>query len=558
MKKKVIVCIVLLLLFAANFYLRIKPVIGKPVDFTRDNAFHYRMTKLLVEQGRLPDIDYLTTYPEGRRVSFMAPPGIYYLAAWFHHLVRLIAPLPIERSILLFGACIGSCLLFPLYLLACTLYRSRLAACLAAGTASIIPGYLHRSLSYWYRYELAGTPILFFALYFFIRAFTAKDHKTHIRYALAFLLAMVAALYTWRLSGLFLGAYFIAIFYCWLRMPEQWRVNRRNLLVITAGICLTLPWLAPGFGIASPYYNSFSFPKAIVQITLQRIGIHQNLSEYARLLYETTELAGVSLVTMFNQYYFSFAGFAGILFLVLYFLRTEISGERDIIFIFLSYFLLLTVVFLRMKNVLAPLVGLGVGEAVVLLYQQKRLAARVLLCLGLLLVCGRTAFDAYRLSSTRGRSILASGKFKAAMQEIRKRTPENAVILSNWSDGYEIQTYCRRPTLTDGLLESPQVIERTVTLSDIIFSHDPQRLLRFCQRYGAGYILMPRNKTKALATYANLKVRDYFYKGKPTVGGKDTVIAKLITPPFQLPFFKHLYDNSEFVLYEVDSPDAYR
>ena len=169
----------------------------------------------------------------------------------------------------------------------------------------------------------------------------------------------------------------------------------------------------------------------------------------------------------------------------------------------------------------------------------------------IILILVKTGYDSCRLAFTRYPNTKIRPYLGQALLVIKKRTPPESVILCYWADGYPIQTYCNRPTITDGLFESPEIVRRIIGISEIYYSYNKNELWDFCKEYGVTHILIPTNRKKAYAGYAGVDYDRYFRKNKVTPQGKFTTLYTLIFTPDKTDKFRPLYRNREFILYRV-------
>lgn len=531
------------------FYLRMIPAIGKDVEFNFDCSFNYRMTVDVIEKGDVPQIDRLSTYPEGKNIKAFLPTAMYHACAFFHKLINTFKPFPVNRSILLFCSLCGSLIFFPIYFISLEIYHNRLTAVMSALLAGIIPAYLHRTVCYWYRYETIGTPILFFSILFFIKAFNTENSKKIIINSIFSVIFLVLALSVWRLSILFLLGYLIAFIYIWLKINKphkKWRL----IFFITIGVSFASLKFIHGFagkGLVSSYGT---FPMSILQIVMYKIGAKQDFNEFTRLVYYNRELGGVTLIDMFNMAYLSFSGIFAVIFFINYFKDRAEDVKRDILFVFLVFFLILTFIMLRNKITLGPLVAVTLGDTVAFVLKNKKDLRNILWCV-IVLILVKTGYDSYKMASTRFPNIKIRPYLKEMLNVIDKTIPKDAVILCYWSDGYPVQTYCSKPTITDGLFESPEIVKRIIDESKIYYSYSEDDLFKLCKNYGATHILMPSNRKLAYAGYANVEYSKYYRREGPTPLAKTTLLYRFIYTPEVLTRFQLLFKNDEFTFFKV-------
>jgi len=541
--------LILLCILASNFYLRLLPSIGHHVDFVLDSAFHYRMTEVLLRTGAISPVDTLSTYPEGKDTLSLLPTGLYHVCAALHRALNLFKAIPLTTTILYLCSLCGSVIALPVYLISLELYHSRFVGLVSAALAALIPAYLERTMCNRYRYEILAVPILFLSLLFFLRLFSASSRLRTLVNGAATTACLVAALYVWRLSVLFLIAYMGCLLYVSLRHPAS---IRRAITVGCFLLCVyaILLLFVPGFGARNPGFNYGSFPRAVAEITLDRMGVTTQFSEFTRLVFDNQELQGVGPGEMFGREDLSLsAGFIG-LFLLFCLTFRERSSQRDIVLSCLVIFSALYLLVFRNVVLLAPFVGIAAGESLRFVLDRNRGRSIRLTVLAIVVIMStKTVADAYGMASTRGTRL--DPYLAEALVKIRALTPPAAAISCYWADGYVVQTYCGRPTLTDGLFESREIVKRILEESKAYYSEDEDELWSYCARYGATYLLVPMRRTESYANQAGVPYGKYFSGERPTALGSRTMLARLLFDPAGLTRFREIFRNREYVLYEL-------
>ena len=165
-----------------------------------DPMFHLRMTRVVSDQWRLPEVDTLACAPVGREVGRLLPTGLYWVAATFHRVAAEIDHRDLLTHARLFVALAGALVALPVYVATRALHRRQAPALVAALVAVILPAHLHRSFGYWFRYDALGTLLIATHVALSLAALAATTH-TRARVASAgAALAMVAALSVWRVG----------------------------------------------------------------------------------------------------------------------------------------------------------------------------------------------------------------------------------------------------------------------------------------------------------------------------------------------------------------------
>jgi len=242
--KTLLTAFFLILIVSLLSYLRMIPAIGNSVEFRFDKTFNYRMTAMAIKDGDVPNVDRLSTYPDGKKIKAFLPVGMYRIAAKIYNLVNPIKPISYNRFMLLFTSIFASLICIPVYFLSYEVYKNRFLACISAVLAGIIPAYLHRTMCYWYRYEAVATPVLFVSLLFFVKTLGTTGEKKAYLYSMLSALFMALSLCIWRLSILFLLAYVIVFIYLSLRKekpPKNWWMPVALILVMSFIFLWSMP-----------------------------------------------------------------------------------------------------------------------------------------------------------------------------------------------------------------------------------------------------------------------------------------------------------------------------
>jgi hypothetical protein len=547
--KSLIVAVAILLSIALLSTIRLIPAQGTTVEFLFDRAFNYRMTKEVLAHGDVPLIDRLSIYPLGKNIRASLPIGMYHACAFFYKLLNAVRPTSLERFIVFFCAVAGALIFIPMYGISSLIYRNRIIAFLTAILAGIIPAYLHRTVCYWYRYEVLATPLLFMGLLFFIQALTVEEDRASNLYAVGSALFTGAAAFVWRMSVLFVLPYVLIGIYLLVKKRTSSKRQLRACMVVLV-LSLVLICIASGITPKGGVPHYWLFTKASLRIVLHNMGFTQQFSGFDGLAYDTRELHSVAFLDLFSMKYLSYAGFLVIAYLVLQAVGTRRTVPKNIVSVYLAFFLVLTLLFLRMKIFLGPLAALCLGETLAFAFTTKD-KGRILLIAAIITIVALTGYDSYKLITTRRANTKMKPYQRQVLNAIRTKTPRDAVILCHWPDGYVIQTYCNRATTTDSLLEHPEIVRRITELSTIYYSPDESRLLKFCREFGATHLLVPTNKKRAYARYAGFDYGAYYKKGKPAPGRTMTVLDRLVFTPKKSAHFKLLYQNKRYRLFSI-------
>ncbi|MDD5568032.1 MAG: STT3 domain-containing protein [Candidatus Omnitrophica bacterium] len=534
-------------ILSVSFLLRMTPSKSYALEFVSDSAFNYRMTESVIQKGSVPIIDRLSIYPEGKNIRNFLPVGLYYAGAAFHRFLNVFRQIPLNESLLIFAAFFSSLICVPVYFLSLEIYRNKkVIAFLSAFLSAIIPAYLHRTFCYMYRYEVLAVPLLFMSLLFFIMAFGEKNGKPRLIYYFgASLFCLMLASWVWRLYALFLIAYLIIIVYLCFKRRDLLGNERMKIIISGAGILL----LFSAFSlIQTPAYSGLLHFWTFLEILMQRLYLPYDFSQFSRVIYYVNELSGVSILGLSGANFLSLSGIFAIFYLYACF-RKQFNPQKFILQFFIILFLALTLFFSRLKIILGPLIALSLGESLIFIFYNHRGVIKKILLGLLVIIFIKTGCDAWRLASTRFKYAGMDAELKQSILAVNRLTSENSVILCDWGQGYSIQTYCNRPTITDGLLESPEIIKRIITVAKIFSSYDEEALWFFCKEYGVTHILVAKRPDYAFA-YSQYSNRS-FTMGKGANGKDAPLIYKLFYRSPDLKRIDFLYENKGFILYAL-------
>ncbi len=608
-----------------GFWLR-RDLVPLNDTFRKDQAWHYRMTRELVENGRIPEVDRLANWPQGRKVLLTLPTGMYTLTAWFHRLVSPLTGWSLRDSILAFTSLAGALIVIPVFLLLWNLWRSLPAALAGAFLAGIIPAHLGRSFCAWYHYEVFGSLLLLCFLAFFVIAVNRNENDTAGAVFPALVSAgfLAVAFATWRLSMIFLicldvyllavvllgkenrsltaafavvtavmlvsfllipylsashfivsrvsvltvGTLFLFLFAAFRSRKGGHAVYLRRkipLLLLTAALLLLVARI-PETGAYSGIYAHFKTR------ALAKLGFHVTPTQLDLILYSVQELTAYSLKDLVNNMCLS-ASFVFIVFAFVapLFYRKKLEGKVRfppawaMIQFFTAAFCLLTLLARRNKIFLGPMVALCAGSCVFfslayLALPAKKKEPRVVffslfLLIGYLAAISWTAWNAWGIRTLR---LGISPENYTAICWLEKNTPENAVILADWEQGYQIQTYAHRATVVDGLLESEENRKRIPEIAVAYFSLDEEDLYRLCRNYGADYVLFNASGASTEAYVANINFSKYLARADwkkgwyvPNELGMKTTVIRMVYSPRALKHFELCENVKNYSIFRV-------
>ena len=599
-------------LFLFGFHFRMYP--DTKQDFyllDYDYAFHLSMTREVIENGRIPEIDPKAWYPDGKPVRELLPVILYYLGAGFYPIYNMFFDGTLQDSLVLFYGILGSLTFIPIFLIVFILTRKKHIAFIGAALAALMPSHLVRTFCTRYRYEGPGVLFLLINMVFFLLALNSKTKKKFYTYSIISALFMILSVGTWRVSLLFPALYCITFIFLviirrtnarlmgafaiqcigvtlcffWYEFlsSQHYAFSHNALLVISLGLlAMGTKWwkheledkvkvdpllffipffimlIVPMFKLSSGYESFLN----ILWLKLRFSFGHPRVSGIQNILFlNTAELTSSSVWKMFKWDMCSWSAVLIFLYPIsLIFFRKKKEqfhiGEILISVFFFTIFFL-TLLFYRNKVLLALFLGitgaLAIDRTIWFMKKQTfRDSGLPIIYIAVTVILAGTAWRTGTYINklrVEMRPYLQEAILK--FQEIKK---DKLPVLSYWSYGYVIQEYLDSPTYLDGLLESPKVHERLVKMSQLLFQKDEQTFYDFCKEYKMEYFFVDKWHTRSqlYSLYAEYPYRKFFKdKGQPTEFGKDIIRSRLIYFPHTLKKFKLIYKNQRFNVYRI-------
>jgi hypothetical protein len=145
-----------------------------------------------------------------------------------------------------------------------------------------------------------------------------------------------------------------------------------------------------------------------------------------------------------------------------------------------------------------------------------------------------------------------------ALAFLRDRTPQGAIVMTPWEHGYEVQTYARRATVMDGLIESAENQRRIVAFAEAAMSSAPDSLAALCARHRARWLLVPPStQLHGLAVLTRAPFLAKLRPGIPlTRAEADRVMIQMMVLGRSYPGFEKVYERHGYRVYRVQSATA--
>jgi hypothetical protein len=199
-QRTLLACVGLVAAVGVGLWLRMLPCSLDP-DSTLigDSAFHFRLVQSTRASGSVPVVDSLASAPHGRVVRHVLPIGLYAAGSAWDRIAERCGMRDARLRAHLFVALAGALIAVPVFVAARALFGGYGGPLLAALVAVVLPGHLHRSFCYWFRYDALGTLLIACHLALGCAALVARNRGAWSLAGLAGV-ALLGALSVWRLA----------------------------------------------------------------------------------------------------------------------------------------------------------------------------------------------------------------------------------------------------------------------------------------------------------------------------------------------------------------------
>ena len=601
------------LIVGAGFGLRLWPCVREPdFEFVIDAAVHERLTREVVTTGHVASVDPLSEAPLGRHVGRQLPLGLYAIAAAFHGLLGLFGLRDLRWNLAVFTALCGALCALPAAYGALAVFRDRRAGAIAAAITAFLPAHLARTDAQSFRYDALGTLLNAAQVALALAALATPEKRRRQMLAALAGLALVAAMSVWRVSLLvlelemvFVAAAFVwrggddALRDLWLAMAMVGTVGLLPVPYLAAhGFLRSAPWLlVVGLAalmmvpaLAAPSRRLVRVASLVVVAALavwlgsgasaadyagllgaiaHRLGLARGANPDAALMRTVSELQGMSPARFLSSpQVFSWLGALLVVSPLLFFWlrapRTRKSCEAapppplaPALLAFLAVGLAAaTLVFQRTAVLLVPVLAVVIGglaaRAVDALADRKRrVAGGVSVALtgaaiALALVAG------VRIAATQTTRLAPN--LRTAIEYLRTHAAPDAIVLTDWDTGYDVQSLAGRATAVDGLLESPENRRRILALYSACMDTSAAPLEALCRNVGARWLLLPPSSAiYAMALVDGDPLAAAIASGQPVPRGPLTnhLIVHLLERDRDYPALRRAFTAGGYTVYEV-------
>lgn len=517
-------------------YIRMMPSWLFPIVLKVDFALHYRLFEEALRHSLTGWTDHLAEYPAGRRIDQYLPLGLYTIPAGIYGMLKEWIIQTPQHFIFWFCGIITS-LSFPAcYKILRTLHLNHRMSLAGGFCASLWPVFLERTFCYNYRGEAIAISALLFASFFFL----AFIKSSRWLYLVGSLLCIGLAASVWRVAVLYPILYALV---CGILIIQTHHAKRALLIAIA----ILLTTAAFTLGTGKHVYGS-----SILHAALYHLHIGKALDTHSAIFFTVQELKPLlaSLHYVHCRHFLLFS--VGALGLGLWaFLPKATRGlwkNEHLAFYLLTFlFGILAILFVRNLILASPFIMMAIFVSLGILHQSPNKKRRMALTLlTTTLVIGIFA-NAIQLTLKTGPNILYSDQLRQSLEFIKNKIPEDAVVLSNWSFEYDIQTYSNKRTVIDGLLESQVNVDRIIELGAAYAEEGEEKLIAFCKKYGITHIFLARQ----YAGYFDFVAHPN--RDPKTIGEYDphSILSVFVARPYDLVHFKDVFSTAYYSVFEV-------
>jgi len=586
-----------------------------------DAAYHVRLVEQAVRHGRLPAVDSLSNAPEGRRTARELPVGLYAIGALAHRGLSALGSKDLRWNLALLVALCGGLIALPVWLGTRAAFGNSAAASLATLCAVMIPAHLGRSYGFWLRYDALGTLLAVTHVALAMMTISSSQPRQRLALAAAAAFCLVAAVWVWRVSFIVLALELAFVVYRFAtRGPEPaLRDLWVAIALIGTPAFATIEYLrARGFVLSPPWLFAIGLAIALCVPRLRasralrvgaisavatlavalgwshipagyaglgtlvpaRLGLVRGHDPVAVLMTEVQELGGIPL--------WMFAGSQELFVLGAWLLaapalfwwlagrprpgRWSLAPAAALLALVTAGLGAGTLLFERASVLLAPFTAMTLGGLGARLAhasvpasapaarrghkspprgRRLRRGLAVALALSAIATCAAGIDQAL----TSGSSVQPAQE--EAIGFLRDHTPRDAVILSLWDAGYDIQARAARATAMDGLLESDENRRRIFVFDSALMAPTPEPLEALCSRYHARWFLVPPLPyIYTVAAVAGDPIAAKIERGEELRVGIDTerVLYHLMEADVPVPRFRLAFQSAGYRVYEYVPP----
>ena len=449
---------------------------GDPLLTTFDGYYYMTLARDIVENKYHP-IDEKRGYPDcPKRPS--PPPLISVLAA----AAVIATPFSLNWIGAVMPSLLGVFLAIPLYLLGRQLNGRSMGYC-AAAIGILMHNYVYRSSLGWFDTDCLNVTFTMLLCYLLLRFGQSEDFRKYIYLSAS---CVVAALFFWwwdqtpdTVLAIFLSIFLTSLIGLYRPSPKE------GWIFLTIIICAGLSVLA---------LKGFHYPFLIYSKIVSKFSYisKQSLGDFPNIGISITEQAKPSLkfiieYTTFNQNAFivACAGISGLI--------IKRPKEMFVLFVPTALGLMSFLFSNRFLIFLTPTLALGSGFFISELwkYKKKKITQFSAAALFIILLWITISQSIWQLYWPKIRPDTVSG-----LMTLQQITPEDSVVWSSWTRGYQINYFGERATISDGQIHSG---ERNFYLAQPLVTKDfryAANFINFYVRHGTGGVRLFQKATQ--------------------------------------------------------------
>jgi len=598
--RKFVIAILLVAIYFIGVFYRLDYTKNyKREFFTTESALRFFYAKLISEGKGLPAIDYKAEYPQGLRVSLEYPVFMEYTTGYLYQWLHFNIPFTDFASMLMVIVFCFS--IYAVYLVVVELTKSSQAGLLSALYYAVSFSAIIRSSGLEFLHETFALPLLFFHIYFFIKAL--NDEK--IYYALFSGGFLFLALGTWHISQFYFALYviFVALNFIFNRDdPRLYKSFALTLIfVILAG--LTVPFLRASLFLCSqPLIIAYSFlltyflkgypskiktrpllffffSLAVLNLILPKAN---NQSHAYQLLFYKILFLGHKpsnpLLLPFKAraywvgpyvspsiyeamlYFFPLLLFGFALIISYFVVSQRRKPDTVVLFIIYNFFVFFFLFLLISRLEVFLIFFLVILVAYLLVYIKRHIPKYYKIALAVMFFClivelskghaGKGPFTktlqaiGLRETAQDFSMLILSKQYQGLLDWINKNTEVNAVILAHYPVSSVIRAYADRAVNLNSLVESRRSWNKIEEFLFALFNTE-DKFYHFCQKYGCDYFVYTIDTIMDASPYS------WRYITNSMSLQEDAAAYKMHFFPERLNKFLLVYENDYCRVYQV-------
>jgi dolichyl-diphosphooligosaccharide--protein glycosyltransferase len=478
-KKKLIGILIITIIFFSGLFIRLESLDikrvpqdekdffmdteGKPYMYELDSYYNYRLTKNYIDHGYMGDKfignvewDSYSYYPPGVPMDY--PPLIVYLTSFIYTIINYFTNIPLLTVCFWLPAFIA-----PFAGVITYIFVKRFSDDAAGLTAGILvvlsPLYMLRTVPGWFDTDMFNVFFPILIVWLFMEALYNENLK--IKSLISFASAFSMFLFSMAWNGwqyiFYLITLFTSFYIIWLKLKSKDIKNCLIVLLIFSISSSLLIFLTGFINFLKPFYGLLDITKLI--------GVSNPWDPWPNLYITISELQIPTLDAFILDIgiFLLFFGILGFLLVFRLMLNKKmfhniLKTQSSFFYLFLLAWLFLSFISIfkgaRFIILALPPLAISSGIAVGILlkylenFHKNKNFVRYLSLLLLILIIIPSFLNAY--DSLKMLKPAANDDLWNSAEWIRVNTPEDAVVISDWSYGHLFTAISERPVSFDG------------------------------------------------------------------------------------------------------------